>query len=215
MAGNSAYLSHYITDLYTINSARANLREYRKKIAILKRAGIISRRIDARSHLPTRYTIDLINKFPDVIAGRARAVRVPSRAIADLWLRNHGDRVIIPISPGDRARYSAAAARGSPYAHAILVTRGRPIPTVPSRQQIYYPDKNPQFGIAPISPQQVYIIENRGGGVTASKTFMSLSELENFISRYDPENEADRRRWKKQGRKLFVDARQYVSIGRL
>lgn len=152
--------------------------------------------------------IDLINKFPDVIAGRARAVKVPDRATAEKFLRNRGNRVIVPISQGDIARWSKPN-------RAVLVTRARPIPTVPSRQQLYYPDNNPDFGVAPLGPRQVYIIENRGGGISASKTFETRAELENFISRYDPENEADRARWKGRGRKLFVDARQYVSIGRM
>lgn len=193
--------------LQTIKRANADIRSYRKQVAALKRAGLISKKIDARSHRPTKYMIQQINAFPDVVAGRARAVNVFERSVAETYMRNKGTRVIVPISRGDRARWSKKEG-------AVIVNRARPIPTVPSDQQLYYPDKNVDFGVRPLAPGQMYLIENRGGGVSGSKSFETLAELENFISRYDPENEGDRRRWKRQGRKLFKDARQYVSIGR-
>lgn len=50
-------------------------KEYAKRIATLKKQGIVSKSIDARSHKPTRYMLDKIRKYQDVATGMANAVR--------------------------------------------------------------------------------------------------------------------------------------------
>lgn len=85
-----------------------SIREYRSAIAKLKRAGLISQNIDARSHKPTRYMREQIAKFRDVIDGRATTVRAPSKKAAREYsgIRpTKFDRIVVMKSDGDRARY--------------------------------------------------------------------------------------------------------------
>lgn len=51
-------------------------REYARQLAALKKAGVVSKRIDARSHTPTRYMLNKIRKYKDVSSGHAFTVPV-------------------------------------------------------------------------------------------------------------------------------------------
>jgi hypothetical protein len=49
-------------------------KEYRSYISRLKKSGIVSKKIDARSHKPTRHMADKIRKYKDVASGAAMAI---------------------------------------------------------------------------------------------------------------------------------------------
>lgn len=90
------------------SSGKIGLRDYRGKLAKLKRAGLVSPKIDARSHKPTRYMLAQIEKFNAVLEGKAKAIKTPSHAIAreygDLYTVKF-DRVVIPSQSGETGRY--------------------------------------------------------------------------------------------------------------
>lgn len=53
------------------------VRNFRSSVAKLKKKGIVSPRVDARSQAPTRYMRAKVRKFADVLEGRAIAVAAP------------------------------------------------------------------------------------------------------------------------------------------
>jgi hypothetical protein len=59
-----------------LKRAELNVREYRREVATLKKQGIVSQRIQARSHQPTRYMINKLKKFKAVATGRELAVPI-------------------------------------------------------------------------------------------------------------------------------------------
>jgi len=56
---------------------RKSLKEFRHSIALLKKAGIINKRVDARSLKPTPHYKKIIKQFSDVITGKVKAVKAP------------------------------------------------------------------------------------------------------------------------------------------
>jgi hypothetical protein len=59
-----------------LKSAQLDVREYRKQLATLKKQEIVSRRVDVRSHFPTRYMMNKIKKFKGVALGHELAVPI-------------------------------------------------------------------------------------------------------------------------------------------
>jgi hypothetical protein len=57
-----------------LKRAQLNVREYRKELSTLRKQGVVSRRIDARSHQPTRYMLRKIKKFKAVALGHELAI---------------------------------------------------------------------------------------------------------------------------------------------
>lgn len=55
------------------------LRAFRSSVAALKKKGIVSPRVDARSQAPTKYMRAKVRKFNDVLEGRAIAVKAPKQ----------------------------------------------------------------------------------------------------------------------------------------
>lgn len=54
-----------------------DLRSVRSDVSKLKKAGLVSKRVDVRSYQPTRYMLSKIKKNADIISGEAVAVRAP------------------------------------------------------------------------------------------------------------------------------------------
>lgn len=59
-----------------LKAAQLDVREYRKQLATLKKQEIVSKRVDVRSHLPTRYMMNKLKKFKGVALGHELAVPV-------------------------------------------------------------------------------------------------------------------------------------------
>jgi hypothetical protein len=86
-----------------LRRAQLDVREYRKEISLLKKQGIISKKIDARTHTPTRYMLSKLKKFKDVATGHALAVPVSKlpKGRADEYvsrgtMRQVGGFVVVP-----------------------------------------------------------------------------------------------------------------------
>jgi hypothetical protein len=58
-------------------SEREALKAFRHNVAVLKKAGIISKKVDARSLAPTPHYKKIIRDYADVITGKVKAVKVP------------------------------------------------------------------------------------------------------------------------------------------
>jgi hypothetical protein len=98
------------------------LREFRSDVAKLKAKGLVSKNKDARKQAPTRYMLNQVAKYRDVLSGKAQVVKVASRKEAkeyDALYRTKGKAVVLPVSAkGERARYN-------PKTHEITSTYSR------------------------------------------------------------------------------------------
>ena len=170
---------------------RRDLREYRKQVAALKRAGLVSASVDARKVKPTAALTRAINRYDDVLSGKASAVKVkPSTARAYRKIGHEtagGNRVIIGHLLGERARIDE-----------------RLPPTAPEAVKTYHPKKGIERVHLPVGPDQVeqYLAENpdviesmkKGrqrwgftiGGYPSIRTFPSLEMSVEYVRYYKP-----------------------------
>lgn len=62
-----------------LKSANKNIREVRHDVAQLKKAGLVSKRVEVRSYQPTRYMMSKIRKNADILSGEMIAVPAPKK----------------------------------------------------------------------------------------------------------------------------------------
>lgn len=88
-----------------------DLKDFRRKVAVLKAKGVVSKRVDARSQKATRYMRDKVRKFQDVISGDVSAVRAKPdiRAKYDGLIEQRGSFLLVPK---ERAKERVKIARG-------------------------------------------------------------------------------------------------------
>lgn len=179
---------------------KLSIREYRSQVAILKRAGLISPRIDARSHKPTRYMKQQLERFKDVIKGDAVTVKTPSKKIAKSYddvYRSKFDRVVVKKAPGDKIRYDKTQ-------DAIVADRRASLPGVDKVTSVLRP-REP--GVLPNLPRDTkkhsyfYAIPFKRGNRIERIYINTKTELKKFMSPYDP----------KRGGK-FADWQDYIEI---
>lgn len=72
--------------------ALAKLRAYRSKLALAKSKGVVSKRIDARSHRPTKYMKARLKSLEGVLEGRQTAVKAPANVLREF--REGGARIV-------------------------------------------------------------------------------------------------------------------------
>lgn len=88
---------------------QSSLQKFRSEVAALKRAGLVSSKVDARTQRATPYMLKQVEKYRDVIDGKAKAVKTPKRADARTFadkFRVKGKTVVIPTHGVARVRYS-------------------------------------------------------------------------------------------------------------
>lgn len=123
------------------------IRQYRSQVAALKKAGLVSPKIDARSHKPTRYMLGQIERYRNVLNGTATSVRVPSAALAREYSELYPtkfNRVVIRSQDGDFARWDAER-------DALVIRRATNLPYgIKSMSQILEPR---EFGTLPRLPR--------------------------------------------------------------
>lgn len=86
----------------------SQLRAFRSQVAALKRKGLVSPKIDARSQKPTRYMLEQVKKYADVLNGHATVLKVPKDVRDELksaYAVKRG-RVVIPTTGSETAHYS-------------------------------------------------------------------------------------------------------------
>lgn len=79
------------------------VRAFRSAVAKLKKLGLVSKGVDARSQRPTRYMKGLVKRFAPVLQGESVAVKVPKKQAKKFVgaLDVKGDRVIVPKRTAD------------------------------------------------------------------------------------------------------------------
>lgn len=92
-----------------IKNSGKDIRQIRSEVSKLKRAGIVSPKIDARTYQPSRYMLGKLKKNADIISGQAIAVKAP-KAIREKYVEKglfeqRGGALIVPReSANQRAR---------------------------------------------------------------------------------------------------------------
>jgi hypothetical protein len=89
------------------------LRQFRTKVSRLKKQGLVSSSLDARSATPTTKTSGknlstIVNKFDDVVSGKATAVKVEPgqlRALRKAGFETAHGRVLVPHSATETAKF--------------------------------------------------------------------------------------------------------------
>lgn len=81
-----------------------SVRQFRSEVAKLKKAGLVSKRVHAASQKPTRYMRKQVERFRDVLDGKAKALKAPTLADYKVLKENYQDfdfkgrRIIVPVS---------------------------------------------------------------------------------------------------------------------
>ena len=182
----------------TVNK-KLSIREYRSQVAALKRAGLITAKIDARSHKPTRYMQSQIKKYKDVIDGKAKTVKVGSRTeaseYADLY-RSKFNRVVVRTQNNEKARYVKSD-------KTIRIDRTSPLPGIEKITQILGPKSDtgvPKLPRDTAKARWSYSIPFRVGSSIRRRFYNTQKELLKVIFEYEPP----------EGR--FKDIRDYIEI---
>lgn len=94
----------------TAKELHAELKAYRHGLAILKKKGVISHSVDARSATPTKHYKAQLKKHADIIADRATAVKVSAKKAKEYqdagYERVGKNRVKVSKAPGERVHVS-------------------------------------------------------------------------------------------------------------
>lgn len=88
---------------------KLGIRAYRSAVAKLKRLGLVSKRIDARSHKPTRYMLKQLDRFSDVLNDKAIVVKARKRDEAKKFGELYDvkfNRVVVLAQKGERGRFT-------------------------------------------------------------------------------------------------------------
>lgn len=96
-------------------SKTPDLRGFRSQISKLKKAGLLSKSVDARSVKPTPYLRSQVLKYKNVLNGNQTTVKVSkpqAKAAKQMKRPVKGDRVIVDRIPGQRIRRSKADPMG-------------------------------------------------------------------------------------------------------
>lgn len=94
-------------------------RAFRHKVSLLKKAGVVSNRIDARKQKPTRYFQDKVKRLAPVLEGRALGVKVRPdflRTFREAGFAVENRRVIVKPEPGEILK----ARRGLPEFEKVI-----------------------------------------------------------------------------------------------
>jgi hypothetical protein len=93
--------------------ANTDIKSVRKDVAALKKAGIVSKRVDVRRYQPTRYMLNKIKQNADILKGEAIAVKAAPEIRKKYreagTFETRGATIIVPK---DRANQTAKISRG-------------------------------------------------------------------------------------------------------
>lgn len=101
------------------------LKEFRKAVATLKKQGLVSRRVDARSQKPTRYMLAKIKKLSDVLDGKMIPVKLSKEVLKkarEEHQKIYNQRVLVPRALPEAKK---AAKRGEFYEKVTVTTNRR------------------------------------------------------------------------------------------
>jgi hypothetical protein len=93
--------------------AKPNIKKFRHEIAVLKRKGLVTG-VDARSVTPTKKLTNLIDRFDDVLSGKATPVKLSkteTKNLKDAGYDVYKGRVLFPHSAGEKVSVSHGHAK--------------------------------------------------------------------------------------------------------
>lgn len=109
------------------------LKSFRKDVAKLKKLGLTSKKVDARSQQATRYMVNQVRKFADVLSGKAAVITVPKSEkpyYQNAGHRTKGHKVVVQTPHGEKARrakpvnnipsYTTKGGHGIPKTHVLV-----------------------------------------------------------------------------------------------
>ena len=100
---------------------QAERRKFVSDVAKLRKAGLVSSKVDPRTQDATDYMKRQIRKYNDVIKGNAQAVKIKApkgQTVSDIksqysQFASKGDRIIVPTRKGDRVTFSTTRGLGT------------------------------------------------------------------------------------------------------
>ena len=189
-------------------TSKLSLREYRSRLARLKRAGLVSKRIDARSHKPTRYMLSQLDRFSGVLDGSEKAVRVSDSRAASEFSGLYDvkfDRVIIKSQSGETARYNRESGE-------LIINRKSNLPPgIKYQRQILkprLPGLVPHLPRDTIKSKYYYAVPFRRGRNIERIYVDTLKDLTALMSTY----EKGKKNFRQSGNKPYFEWRNYVEI---
>lgn len=96
-----------------LKKAGTDVRAVRHDVAALKKVGLVSKRVDVRKYLPTRYMLKKIERNRDVLSGESIAVRA-SKSIRDKYVSKgiYEQRGSVLVVPREYANQRTRISRG-------------------------------------------------------------------------------------------------------
>jgi hypothetical protein len=167
------------------------LREFRHEIALLKKKGLVSKRVDARKQKPTRYMRDKLKKLHDVIEGTQTSVKVDRKTAARYKASGFfvfGNRVVVSKDKDERGRRDAKSGLivlsklgpRAPFEKVVMPYSIKNIDQFLSECRKSPPD--PQIFAARKNPQDHWAFAYHGNNSLG--TFETLDDLGIHLERY-------------------------------
>ncbi len=163
----------------------SQLKQFRSDVAKLKKKGLVSGRVDARSQKPTRYMLEQVKKYDDVLKGKSTVVSTKKRKKAKEYsdrFKTKFDKVVVPKEPGERIRYS----KKDDTIIGTSVRDGKKIRKRYSKGELEDLEKLP--------PGYIYRIQFGGGQIFS---FDDKTDLIEFMHPYEVNPKNPFRNWKK------------------
>lgn len=159
----------------------AQLRKFRSDVAKLKKRGLLSARVDARSQKPTYYMRQQVAKFRDVLDKKASVITAPSHKEAKAYSRQLNtkfNKIVIPKKEGLTQRYNKKThqieASGEIYGNKVR----RLIAKVPISRLEDLPEK------APSGRRYIYRVPFNTSYGTSYYTASDKADLIAFMTQY-------------------------------
>lgn len=153
------------------------LKEHRHKLSVLKKAGLT--KIDAKRAKGTRHQKKLIKEYADVLAGKAKAVKVGTLRHAKSFppeMKPRNGRVVVKARAGEHPHYDKKNKRITATASRYGVTYRR----------IILPQRVFSIDDLPKPPKgRVYKYFVPFNNVNDSPDFQDPQELFNFMNEYE------------------------------
>jgi hypothetical protein len=101
--------------------AQAERRKFVSDVAKLKKAGLVSAKVDPRKQDATDYMKRQIRKYNDVISGKAQSVKIKAtkdKSVAQIkkeysQFKSKGERIVVPVRKGDKVTFSTKRGLGT------------------------------------------------------------------------------------------------------
>jgi hypothetical protein len=160
------------------STSGAELRSFRHNVSVLKRKGLVSPKVDARSVTPTKTLRAAIKKFSDVLSGNARVFTVPKgktvgQYAEDYSIRGAHGHIVLPKSERLNRKGQIVTAKMGPIAS---MTR-QALPTGAD----YESKLRAQLAaLGPLKDGELYGVRRKDGGY-ALKFYTNPEDLLNLL----------------------------------